>query len=325
MGNMGHRLGEEFGKDGYDVQLTGEDPLKEIGPTKPKDWKRAIRRWNENICKNADVVVFSVPIPLLSGNNGLSDIFGHNPPRGWRDKLVLDICSTKVGPIKALTELKGASVVGTHPMFGPKIKSLVGQTVFICPVTPPDGNHVLQARLDMRLKWLKSFWERRGVEIVEITAKEHDAFMPAVQFGVLLSVLLYGEGLKANGVSLDDVQRRGTPNSKAICARLARMISPAMLSTYVNIIFDNPQNLKWLESTAASLTRLQKWMTNGNRDAVLAWMQELAGFQSKAFQTHFTDTSIFVDECVAKRAFVKDCLAKEADIRAFLASRESSK
>lgn len=317
-GSMGRRLAEEFFKDGYNVRLTGEEPLTEIGPTSPRVWTRAVRRWNENVCKGADVVVFSVPIALLSERDGLSRIFGHTPPRGWRDKLVIDICSTKIGPTQALSELKGASVIGTHPMFGPKLRSLAGQTVFVCPVARSDDNHVLHARRHLCLKWLKDFWARRGVQVIEVSPDEHDSFMPAVQFGVLLSILLYAEGLRQTGASLNQVQHRGTPNSRVLCTRLARMISPAMLSTYVNLAFDNPHNRKWLEVTMESLIRLQGWMVAGDREGMLAWLQNLAASQPSHFQAHFGDVSVFLDECLAKREFLAACLAQESRMRMLL-------
>ena len=319
-GSMGRRLAEEFFKDGYQVRLTGEEPLAEIGPTQPKNWKRAVRRWNTNVCKDADVVVFAVPIPLLSKADGLSRIFGHTPPRGWRNKLVIDICSTKTGPTQALSELKGATVIGTHPMFGPKLKSLVGQTVFVCPVAPANRNRVLEVRLEVCLRWLKEFWSRRGVQVVEASPEEHDTFMPAVQFGVLQSILLYAEGLRQSGASLKHVQERGTPNSRAICARVARMLSPAMLASYVNLAFDNPHNRKWLEIASESLTRLRSWIAAGDRAAVAAWMQELAAFQSTSFRDHFVDASVFHDECFARREFLAACLSNEAAVRLALSS-----
>lgn len=317
-GSMGQRLAEEFHKDGYKVFLTGEQPLREIGPTQAKEWRRAIRRWNEKVCKDADVVIFSVPIPLLSEEGGLKRIFGHTPPRGWRDKLVMDICSTKAGPTRALSELKGAAVVGTHPMFGPNLKTVTGQTVFICPVDPPRGNGVLRARLALCKEWLKAFWQRRGVQVVEIQPGVHDSFMPAVQFGVLLSVLLYGDALRNSGVSMERVQNYGTPNSKILCTRLARMVSPAMLSTYINIAFDNPHNRAWVAHTMTSLNQLNGWLASGNRDAAHEWLKELAGHQPAGFRGHFVDASTFIDECMAKRDFVSACMANEKELRAAL-------
>lgn len=317
-GSMGRRLAEEFYKDGYCVRLTGEQPQREIGPAQTKEWRRAIRRWNENFCKGADVVVFAVPVPLLSESDGLARIFGHTPPRGWRDKLVIDICSTKEGPTRALSELKGATVIGTHPMFGPKLKTLTGQTVFICPVDPPQGNTVLRARLKLRKEWLSAFWQRRGVQVVEILPQAHDSLMPAVQFGVLLSVLLYGDVLRTTAVSMDRVKNFGTPNSRILCTRLARMVSPAMLSTYINLTFDNPHNRAWVDCTVTSLTKLRGWLETGNREAAHEWMQSLVEYQSTSFRSHFSDASTFIDDCTAKREFVSACLAKENELRTVL-------
>lgn len=317
-GNMGRRLADEFIADGYSVRVTGAEPLRDIGPTGPKEWKRALRRWNEHICAKAEVVVFSVPIPLLNDQDGLSRIFGHTPPRGWRDKLVLDICSTKTGPTRALAELRGATVIGTHPMFGPTVKSLDGQTVFVSPVPPQNGNRILRARLEVRLRWLRKFWESRGVSVVEIDPEEHDAFVPSVQFGVLLSVLLYGEGLQNSHAQMGRVLAQGTPNSRALCARLARMISPAILPTYVNVAFDNPHNLKWIDSAISTLDQMKRWLMTGNRTALMAWLTRLAAHQPQEFRAHFTEMSVTVDEFLSKREFVAACLAREDEISRFL-------
>jgi prephenate dehydrogenase len=317
---MGQRLAEEFAKDGYEVHLTGAEPPKGSDRSLPEQWRRAVRRWDASVCKDADVVVFSVPIPILSDGNGLARIFGRTPRRGWRDKLVMDVCSTKARPLQALCELRGASIIGTHPMFGPKVRSLVGQTVFLCPVLPPTGNKVLHARLEVRKQWLGEFWQRRGVNVVEIAPDQHDQLMPALQFGVLLSVLLYGEGLKQSGVPLDRLERVGTPNSRALCARLARMISPTMLATYVNLAIDNPNNIRWLEVASETVTRLRDWMATGNRQAMLDWMQQLVTFQPASFRDYYTASSVFVDECLARRDFVAACLDNEARVQSLLNS-----
>ena len=317
-GSMGRRLAQEFFQDGYQVQITGEEAVRRSGAEGANEWKRNLRRWNRNVCKGADVVVFAVPIPILADGvdgHGLENIFGRNPSRGWRDKLVLDICSTKVGAVRALSELKGATVIGTHPMFGPKLKSFAGQTVFACPVPAPKGNHVLQARMDVRFAWLKEFWERRGASVVETSPDEHDDFVPSVQFGVLLSALLYAGGLKEGEANLAHVANHGTPNSRLLCSMLGRMISDAMLPTYVNLTFDNPRNLAWLDDAVDHLERLRSWMKEGNRNAVLAWMKELAGSQTPAFRSHFDGMWGFLNECLAKREFLTACMQMEVGLR----------
>jgi len=317
-GRMGRRLAQEFRQEGYQVRQTGEESLPNDRIGNPQIPKRTLRRWDKNICRDADVVIFTVPISLLVEKNGMAEIFGRTPARGWRGRLIIDICSTKVDPLKTLTSIKGASVIGSHPMFGPSLKTLRGQTVFVCPMEPSDGNYILKSRLKLCLDWLKGFWERRGVQVVEIGPEEHDQFMPAVQFGVLLSVLIYGEGLVQSGASMSQVQRFGTPNSKAICTRLARMISPGMLATYVNLTFENPHNLKWLDIVIASLTKMRDWMIAGNRQAVSDWIQGLAEAQPEWFRAHFSDISTFIDECLANRDFIASCMEKKGEVHQLL-------
>jgi prephenate dehydrogenase len=327
-GSMGRRMAQEFFQDGYQVQITGEEAVRRPGAEGAREWKRNLRRWNRNVCKGADVVVFAVPIPILAegaDGHGLKNIFGRNPSRGWRDKLVIDICSTKVGAVRALAELKGATVIGTHPMFGPKLKSFAGQTVFACPVPVPHRNHVLQARMEVRFAWLKEFWERRGATVVETTPEEHDDFVPSVQFGVLLSALLYAAGLKETEANLGHVASHGTPNSRLLCSMLGRMISDSMLPTYVNLAFDNPKNLEWLDDTVDRIERLRSWMKAGNRNAVFGWMKELSGSQTPAFRGHFDNMWVFLNECIAKREFLTACIQNEADVNATLRQKSNSR
>ena len=49
-----------------------------------------------------------------------------------RGGLLMDVTSIKEAPVKAMLESTKASVVGTHPMFGPSVHSLQGQRVVLC-------------------------------------------------------------------------------------------------------------------------------------------------------------------------------------------------
>lgn len=309
-GAMGRRLVEEFRRDGYEVRVSGQEPLRVVGPNGAREWQRALRRWNSSICKGADVVLFAVPIPAMEDETALKNIFGRTPPRGWRDKLVIDVCSTKVGPLRALAELRGATVIGTHPMFGPSVRSFAGQTVFVCPVSSARENSVLGRRMEVRMKWLRAFWERRGVQVVDIEAEDHDAFVPAVQFGVLLPVIVYAEGLRRSKVDMEAVRDRGTPNSRIMCTRIGRMISTDMLATYTNLTLDNPMNREWIEHAIQTLTEIRGWMESGDRQAMMSFMQRLVEHQPPAFREHFSAISTFLDSCLAKRELVSSVLAK---------------
>ena len=106
---------------------------------------------------------------------------------------------------------------------------------------------------------------------------------------------------------------------------LGRMISDSMLPTYVNLAFDNPKNLAWLDDAADRLERLRSWMKTGNRNAVLAWMKDLAGSQTPAFRSHFDGMWVFLNECLAKREFLTACIQRETSLREDLQKDASSR
>jgi hypothetical protein len=98
------------------------------------------------------------------------------------------------------------------------------------------------------------------------------------------------------------------------------MMSPTMLATYVNLAMDNPNNIRWLEVASETVTRLRDWMATGNRQAMLDWMQQLVTFQPASFRDYYTASSVFVDECLARRDFVAACLDNEARVQSLLNS-----
>ncbi|MBV9879315.1 MAG: prephenate dehydrogenase/arogenate dehydrogenase family protein, partial [Gemmatirosa sp.] len=74
----------------------------------------------------ADVVVVSVPIDVTEA------VIRELGPHLRDDALLMDVTSVKAGPMAAMLEATGASVVGTHPMFGPSVHTLQGQRVVVC-------------------------------------------------------------------------------------------------------------------------------------------------------------------------------------------------
>src|SRR5436190_445094 len=98
-GQMGRRFAEEFNKAGYEVRCTGDEPLSRCAV---HGAPRVLRHWNGNACNGADVVLFALPAHVLCGEKGFTHVYGRNPPRGWRDKLVIDLSSVQVPTAKTL-------------------------------------------------------------------------------------------------------------------------------------------------------------------------------------------------------------------------------
>ncbi|MEO7359896.1 MAG: prephenate dehydrogenase/arogenate dehydrogenase family protein, partial [Gemmatimonadaceae bacterium] len=74
----------------------------------------------------ADVTVISVPIDKTEAV--VRAVGPHVPEHG----LLMDVTSVKEAPVAAMLESTQASVLGTHPMFGPSVHSLQGQRVVLC-------------------------------------------------------------------------------------------------------------------------------------------------------------------------------------------------
>ena len=114
--------------------------------------------------KTADVVVISVPIGVTE------EVIRELGPHLREDALLMDVTSVKERPMRAMLEATKASVVGTHPMFGPGVHTLVGQRVVVC-----------EGRGDGWLQWTRTMLGARGMVVTDATPEEHDRAMAIVQ------------------------------------------------------------------------------------------------------------------------------------------------
>jgi chorismate mutase/prephenate dehydrogenase len=94
----------------------------------------------------ADVVVISVPI---RDTRAVIEELG---PLVRKDALLMDVTSIKTDPMEAMLASTEASVLGTHPMFGPGVNTYQGQRVVICP-----------GRGEAWLDWARQMLTARGL------------------------------------------------------------------------------------------------------------------------------------------------------------------
>jgi chorismate mutase/prephenate dehydrogenase len=112
----------------------------------------------------ADVTVVSVPIEATE--RVIREVGPHVPA----ESLLMDVTSVKAAPVRAMLESTAASVVGTHPMFGPSVHTLQGQRVVLC-----------RARGEAWADWVARTLAARGLVITEATPEQHDRAMSVVQ------------------------------------------------------------------------------------------------------------------------------------------------
>lgn len=177
-GAMGRVLGDMFRALGHTVDvadLGGERSAEDMAP-------------------EADVVVISVPIAATE------QVIRSVGPRVRPDALLMDVTSIKSAPMAAMLASTRASVIGTHPMFGPGSSTLVGQRVVIC-----------RGRGDAWHTWLTDSLRARGLTITEAQPDEHDRAMALVQVLTHFQTQVFGLALARSGIPLESSRRFTSP------------------------------------------------------------------------------------------------------------------
>jgi chorismate mutase / prephenate dehydrogenase len=142
----------------------------------------------------ADVVVISVPIAATDG------VIRELGPHVREDALLMDVTSIKESPVRAMLESTRASVIGTHPMFGPSVHSLQGQRVVLCP-----------GRGEAWEGWLRRMLLARGLVVTDATAEQHDRAMAIVQVLNHFQTQVLGLTLARFGMPIEETLRFTSP------------------------------------------------------------------------------------------------------------------
>jgi chorismate mutase/prephenate dehydrogenase len=177
-GAMGGLMVQLFRQLGHKVEILERDtarPASELVPA-------------------ADVVVISVPI--ASTERVIREI----GPLVRSDAALVDVTSIKAAPLTAMLECTRASVVGTHPMFGPGAASLHGQRVVLC-----------RGRGDAWYDWVAASMRACGLVITEAGPEEHDRAMALVQVLTHFQTQVFGLALARMGIPLESSRRFTSP------------------------------------------------------------------------------------------------------------------
>ena len=164
-GSFGRFLAQHLGGR-FDVQTWDRRELEAEARDQGVQWTAL------EACARCDVLVPAVPVQEL--DSLLVDVRPHLGER----TMVVDVASVKVKPLRILERRLPPHVefIGTHPMFGPQSgsKGIAGLKVVLCqperPVAPG------------RVAALRGFLAADlGLEVLEMSAEEHDAEMAYIQ------------------------------------------------------------------------------------------------------------------------------------------------
>jgi chorismate mutase/prephenate dehydrogenase len=266
-GGMGRLLARLFGDLGHHVEVA--------------DLATAVRP--EEAAARADVVVISVPI------GATEDVIAKLGPLLRPDALLMDITSIKAAPLARMLASTRASVLGTHPMFGPGVHSLRGQRVVVCA-----------GRGEQWHAWLLENLEARGLAVTEVSAEQHDRAMALVQVLTHFQTQVFGLALARAGMPLSESRRFTSPAYLLELYVAARHFAQSS-ELYGPIEMRNPQTAQVVEGfqrAAAELGEILAARDQVRFDAVFAEVRAFFG----EFALEAMEQSSFLLDRLVERA-----------------------
>ena len=231
----------------------------------------------------ADVVIVSVPI------DATEDVIRVVGPRVREDALLMDVTSIKEAPVAAMLEATRASVVGTHPMFGPNVHSLQGQRVVVC-----------RARGEEWANWVVRMFQARGLSVQETSPAHHDRMMAVVQVLTHFQTQVLGLTLARLGTSLEDTLRFTSPAYLMELYVTARHFdqSPEL---YGPIEMRNPATAHVTSAFGAAAAEVAGILAAADRDRFRALFEEVREFFGPFTHEALEQSSFLIDRLVERQ------------------------
>ena len=162
-GKMGVWFADFFQSKGYDVILADRKKEK---LQKQKDLLVDLTtNFQEAVCE-ADQILLCVSI------NAMEDVVKEISPAIHEGQVVMDICSIKETPVKTMHQhLKRATVLGTHPVFGPGSNGIKHKAYVLTPTSAKEQEFAEHIK-----KWL----EQQEAHVFIMTPKKHDELISVV-------------------------------------------------------------------------------------------------------------------------------------------------
>lgn len=257
-GGMGQIFAKLFKEEGFKVCISG--------PTESKGTKIAEQlgveyfRDNSKAVVNADVVLVSVPI------NVTVDVIKEVGKHIKEGALFIDDTSVKQEACKAMERYSksGVEVIGTHPVFGPRVRSIDGQTFVLTPIRGKNW-----------LKWLREMLERHKAKVVISTPEEHDRIMAVVQGLTHFAYISTGKTIQELDVDIKKSRQFSSPIYELMLDMIGRIIGQDP-KLYAEIQMQNPEVPKVHKTFIRTAEKLSKIVKEKDEKSFVELMVESA-------------------------------------------------
>ncbi len=237
----------------------------------------------EAAAAQAEVTLVCVPIAVTA--EVIRKVGPHVPANG----LLMDVTSVKQAPLDAMLASTNASVLGTHPMFGPAVHSLQGQRIVLC-----------KGRGDEWAEWARGTFRARGLVITDASADEHDRAMALVQVLTHFQTQVLGLTLARLGPPLAESLKFTSPAYLMELYVAARHFGqdPAL---YGPIEMMNPLTESVTETFRRAAETVGQILTKRDQTAFTAMFEEVRAFFGE-FEREATEQSKFMIDRLVERS-----------------------
>ncbi|MBE9200923.1 MULTISPECIES: bifunctional chorismate mutase/prephenate dehydrogenase [unclassified Nodularia (in: cyanobacteria)] len=268
LGRMGKLFREQLSAVGHSVSILEQE-----------DWMYA-----DQLLSQSELVLVSVPIARTV------EVIKRAVQYLSPNTALCDITSIKTQSTQAMLEHHSGPVMGLHPMFGPNIKSFLGQKVVVCP-----------GRNDDSFQWLLNLIKNQGGELITCTPEEHDQMMVIVQATQHFSRFSLGVFLTQAEIDIERSLSMSTPSYRQEIEILQRLFAQNS-NLCVDIILATEERCQAINSLANTYSRLAMLVAKKDRTALIKefenaqefmgakdnyLVQSLHGFSSKENQRDF--------------------------------------
>jgi prephenate dehydrogenase len=237
-GGIGRWFADFLTQDGHAVHVTGRMTGMDI----------------PDLAMACQIIIVSVPIGVTC------EVIRKVGPFLKEDALLMDLTSLKAEPVRAMLASSTSEVIGLHPLFGPRVPSLEGQNVVLCP-----------GRGERWLPRLKALLEGNGARVVVTTPERHDEIMAIVQGLNHLNTIVLGLVLHETGMNPSDLKEFTTPIFRMKMEIMERVFERPDL--YAEILTLNPHVKRICDLYEKNLAELRKNIIKGDAGGLRACME----------------------------------------------------
>lgn len=193
---------------GFQVTITGRNAV--VGEATAQKIGASYTSNNMEAASCSEIVIMAVPIETTL--HTIKEI----APNLRKGSLLADVTSVKEGPTELMHQHapEGVEVLPTHPMFGPRIRSLDGQVVVLTPLE--EGDWYLK---------VVDFLEKEQARVLVTTPENHDRMMSIVQGLTHFAYISIASAIEKMGVDVKESRNFASPIYSLMLDMIARIVA----------------------------------------------------------------------------------------------------